>query len=63
MILPWERSVTEAEVVKFLRSLRDNGTPAWRRLQAARAVEAYRNLVLGTEEASLVEVHKASPRK
>jgi len=54
-------SVTEAEVVEFLRSLRDNGTPAWQRLQAVRAVEAYRKLVLRTEESPLVEVQKASP--
>ena len=55
-------SLTQAEVIRFLRSLRDSGTPAWQRLQAVRAVEAYRKLVLGTEEPSLVEIHKASPR-
>ena len=46
-------SVTEAEVVQFSRSLRDNGTPAWQRLQAVRAVEAYRNLVLKSEQPCL----------
>jgi integron integrase len=45
--------VTEAGVVRFLRRLRDNGTPAWQRLQAARAVEAYQQVVLGTREPSL----------
>ena len=34
--------VEEAEVIRYLQSLRDHGVPAWQRLQAARAVEAYR---------------------
>jgi integrase len=51
-------SVTEAEVIEFSRSLRDNGTPAWQRLQAVRAVEAYRNLVLKTEQPCLQEVRR-----
>jgi integron integrase len=46
-------AVTEAGVIRFLRSLRDNGTPAWQRLQAVRAVEAYQRLTLGTSEPSL----------
>lgn len=33
-------------VIAFLRSLRDNRVAAWRRLQAARAIEAYQELVL-----------------
>lgn len=48
--------VTEADVVRFLRCLRDNGTPAWQRLQATRAVEAYRQEVLGTSEPSLQSI-------
>ena len=48
-------SVTEAEVIQFSRSLRDSGTPAWQRLQAVRAVEAYRNLVLCTDRPNLQE--------
>jgi integron integrase len=45
--------VTEADVIAFSRSLRDNKTPAWQRLQAVRAVEAYRDLVLRSDEPSL----------
>ena len=48
--------VSEKSVIRFLRSLRDNGTPAWQRLQAARAVESYRNLVLKTDAPSLFEI-------
>ena len=39
-------AVGESEVIAFLRSLREHGTPAWQRLQALRAVEAYRAHVL-----------------
>jgi hypothetical protein len=28
-------SVTQEEVIRFLRTLRDNGTPAWQRLPSA----------------------------
>lgn len=49
-------SVTEAEVIRFLQSPRDNGTPAWQRLQAVRAVEMYRSLVLRTEQPSLEQI-------
>jgi len=45
--------VSEITVISFLRSLRDNGTPAWQRLQAVRAVEAYQRLTLGATEPSL----------
>jgi hypothetical protein len=45
--------VTEPNVVRFLRSLRDNGTPAWQHLQALRAVQSYRTLVLKTDDPSL----------
>jgi len=31
--------VDEHEVIRFLQSLRDNGVPAWHRLQAALAVD------------------------
>ena len=48
--------VSERSVIRFLRSLRDNGIPAWQRLQAARAVESYRNLVLKTDVPSLFEI-------
>jgi integron integrase len=45
--------VTEEGVTRFLRSLLENKVPAWQRLQAVRAIEAYRNLVLQTEVPSL----------
>ena len=46
-------TVTEPQVIAFLRSLRDSKTPAWQRLQAVRAVEAYQRITLGTTEPSL----------
>jgi hypothetical protein len=45
--------VTESLVVEFSRALLKSGTPAWQRLQGIRAVEAYRELVLGTSEPCL----------
>jgi hypothetical protein len=41
-------SVSQDEVIDFLRSLLKSNTPAWQRLQAVRAIEAYRDLVLQT---------------
>ena len=38
--------VTEELLIGFLRHLRDSKVPAWQRLQAAQAIEAYENLVL-----------------
>lgn len=59
--------VTEQSVIKFLRSLLQSGTPAWQRLQAVRAVDAYRNLVLRTDEPTLqghpTKVRTASRRR
>jgi integron integrase len=40
-------TVTREGVIGFLKMLRDGGTPAWQRLQATRAIEAYQMLVLG----------------
>ena len=37
-------------VIAFLRSLRDRKVEAWRRLQAARAIEAYQSTVLKSSE-------------
>jgi len=45
--------LTEPLVVEFSKSLLKSGTPAWQRLQGVRAVEAYRDLVLGTSEPCL----------
>lgn len=50
--------VTTAHVIRFSRSLRDNGTRAWQRLQAVRAVESYRDLVLKTKHPSLVDIRR-----
>ena len=48
--------VTEAQVIRFSRSLLESGTPAWQRLQAVRTVEAYRDLVLKRNEPSLQRI-------
>ena len=41
--------IEQERVIGFLRALRDREVPAWRRQQAARALEAYQRSVLGTE--------------
>ena len=48
--------VTRELVIAFSRSLLRNKTPAWQRLQAVRAVEAYRDLVLKRKQPSLADV-------
>ena len=55
-------SVTEGEVIRFLQTLRDNGTPAWQRLQAVRAIEMYRDLVLKTQQPPLHEIRRTLGR-
>ena len=55
-------SVSERQVVEFLRSLRDHGTPAWQRLQAVRAIEAYQSLVHGVDAVELRHIHLALSR-
>ena len=55
--------ITVEHVIRFSRSLRDNGVPAWQRLQAVRAVEAYRDLVLETDVPSLADVRIALSRQ
>ena len=54
--------VSEEAVIEFSRSLRDAGTPAWQRLQAVRSVEAYRDLVLQTDEPSFVSIKQILSR-
>ena len=51
-------SISEANVVAFLQSLRDSGKKAWQRLQAVRAIESYRDLVLHTSEPSLQAIRE-----
>ena len=41
--------LSESLTLKFLRSLRDQGTPAWKRLQAARALKSYQEVILRNE--------------
>ncbi len=54
---PATRLVVERElVIEFLRSLRDSGVPAWQRLQAARAIECYRDVVLSVAAPSLNDI-------
>ena len=49
-------------MIRFLQSLRDHGVPAWQRLQAARAVEAYRQHVLKTDQPSLGKIKQTLQR-
>lgn len=42
--------ITREFVIEFLRDLRSRSTPAWQRLQATRAIEAYNTLVLDTDQ-------------
>ncbi len=57
------RLPVSVDLVKgFSRSLLQSGTPAWQRLQAVRAVEAYRDLVLRTGEPSLGEIRQTLQR-
>lgn len=53
---PAALTISTAEVIRFLRELRDNGVRAWQRVQALRAIELYRDLVLETDEPSLVDI-------
>lgn len=45
-------------VIGFLRTLRDSGIPAWRRLQAARAIECYQAAVLQSSEVAFREIRE-----
>ena len=45
--------VTQDLVITFSRELLENGIPAWRRLQAVRAIETYQKIVLKTDQPSL----------
>lgn len=48
--------VSENLVVPFLQALRDHGTPAWQRLQAVKAIDAYRALILNAEAPHLQHI-------
>jgi integron integrase len=55
-------AVTQPAVIRFLRSLRDHGVPAWQRLQATKAIDLYRSKILKTEEPSLLEIRQTLGR-
>ena len=48
--------VSEDKTIDFCRELLKNRSPAWQRLQAVRAIESYRNLVLKTNQPSLTKI-------
>ena len=54
--------VTREGVIDFLRMLRNGGTPAWQRLQATRAIEAYQILVLETHRPHLQDIRSTLSR-
>jgi integron integrase len=56
-------SVSLDSVVAFCRSLLETKTPAWQRLQALRAVEAYRNLVLKVDSPSFDRMKRELSRQ
>ena len=49
-------AVDRQTVIEFLRSLRDTSVPAWQRLQAASAIECYRDVVLCSAEPALNDI-------
>jgi len=51
-----ELEISSDLVIQFLREVRDNEVPAWKRLQAARAIQCYRTEVLKRSEPSLDEI-------
>ena len=51
-------AVTESLVIGFLRSLRDNRIPAWRRLQAARAIELYQEIIETTDRLDFAPIKR-----
>jgi integron integrase len=54
--------LTKETVVEFSVTLRKNQVPAWQRRQAVRALIAYRDLVLRTEEPQLIDMVTALNR-
>lgn len=59
--------ISESLVISFLRSLRDSNIPAWRRLQASQALQAYQRLVLRKQDVDfhpiLNKLHQLSRRE
>jgi len=54
--------ITKSAVIQFSRTLLNNGTPAWQRLQAVRAIEAYRDLVLKSPQPCLKQIRQTLSR-
>ncbi len=54
--------ISEEQVIQFSRSLLQSRIPAWQRLQAVRAIEAYRDLVLQTKVPPLDEIRQTLSR-
>lgn len=54
--------VTREDVLEFLRGLRSSGVPAWQRLQATRAIEAYQKVVLKTDRPCLQDIRSTLGR-
>ena len=44
------------QVVRFSKSLRDVGVPAWQRRQAVRAIDAFQKLIRKSSEPDLTEM-------
>ena len=57
-----EHCVTRELVIEFLQSLRDRKIEAWRRLQAARAIEIYQGTVLQTSEVDFRPIRQTLQR-
>ncbi len=53
-----QMEVTESMVIQFLQSLRDNRYPAWRRGQAARAIEAYQKYIIGNHKLDFAPIRR-----
>jgi integron integrase len=51
-----ELPLCRESVIEFLRSLRDNRVAAWRRLQAARAIEMYQEMIVRSEQVNFREI-------
>lgn len=54
--------VTRDLVVAFSKELLQSGTPAWQRLQAVRAIECYRDLILKSDQPQLDDMRKVLSR-
>jgi len=51
-------ALNDSDVIRFLQSLRDNRYPAWRRLQAAKALDCYQRYVVGKTTMDFADIRK-----